>query len=308
MSIQFGNYKQAIAKLLLPLTGKMASRLCVQQKKFIDETLKTIFNTTISNPVLKGSLLRRDLFDIKIAVMDGMQTDASRIEIEMCPYYVIWSKFFKKAKHAGLGNPSAVLDPLQVKKFTELYEKKMGIIKDDASLALWAMLSNIPATTFKGLITLAHFRKWMSEEESQQWLGPITSLILKDKKLKVIPEEIKWLPKLKVLCLSGNEIQSFPEDFLMGKLFHPTESHLEEIYFDRNQIQAIPNYIYSLPKIKDVFLQDNQIQTLPHDIVSGETNLRFFLHNNPLPNIPPQKDEPNAVNRRVMRPVASIYH
>lgn len=279
--VQFGIHKQVVARLLLPMIGRMASRICKEQRSFIDVTLEKIFINLLENWELEESHLVKDLKELKNKVESEKVSSPNRMKINS--YYMTWAKFFKRALHAGIGNPYIVLDQTQVKNFARLYDKKIDkLYKDHATRMLWDELSEkhrIDCIEFKQIDSVEKCRLWMSEENNERWFRNIQSLNLSNRYLRVIPEEIKLLTGLKRLNLSGNQIKSIPEQF-------EEMSNLEDLYFNRNQIQSVPVFIQGLPRLENLFLQYNQIQSVPDVIIIGDPHLKLFLHGNPNLSIP----------------------
>jgi hypothetical protein len=107
----------------------------------------------------------------------------------------------------------------------------------------------------------------------------MTTLVLYDNDIAVIPDAIGALTNLKYLSLLGNKIASLPAS--IGRL-----TALETLNLNRNILTAVPASIGSLATLTTLSLGNNRIATLP-DWIGGMTALTTLaLYDNQLAGLP----------------------
>ena len=106
-----------------------------------------------------------------------------------------------------------------------------------------------------------------------------TSVTIKDKNLTRIPEFVFSMPGLKVLDLSGNQIESIPEK--IGAL-----KNLRELTMNANKLRSLPSSIGSLAKLERLSLYNNELTALPSSMEKLKNLAGLFLSNNKLTSIP----------------------
>ena len=105
--------------------------------------------------------------------------------------------------------------------------------------------------------TPSEIRSWFASEDSQRHLSQVETLDLSNKRLKIIPFEIRHLRYLYNINLSKNELTYLPEAFsliLRG---------LESLNLSNNQLTTLPSNLNILQDLKSLDLSHNQLTTLP---------------------------------------------
>lgn len=106
-----------------------------------------------------------------------------------------------------------------------------------------------------------------------------TSVTIKNKNLTRIPEFVFNMPRLKVLDLSGNQIESIPEK--IGAL-----KNLQELAMESNALRSLPSSIGSLAKLERLSLYNNELTTLPSSVGNLKSLRTLLLTNNKMTSIP----------------------
>jgi Leucine-rich repeat (LRR) protein len=102
-----------------------------------------------------------------------------------------------------------------------------------------------------------------------------TKLILHDRKLITLPNEIGNLNYLKVLYLTKNQLKELPKE--IGNLIN-----LKELHLNSNKLITIPKEIGNLINLEVLALQSNPLTFLPNEIVNLKShafqiNIHFVL-------------------------------
>ena len=98
-------------------------------------------------------------------------------------------------------------------------------------------------------------------------------LFLNNMGISQIPEEVFSLSQLKVLDLSGNDIDFLPAS--INKL-----STLRELFLTNNKLKEIPVEITELSRLEDLHLTNNELESLPENIEKLRSLRRLFLTKN----------------------------
>lgn len=106
-----------------------------------------------------------------------------------------------------------------------------------------------------------------------------TTVMIRDKNLTRIPEFVFNMPGLKVLDLSGNQIESIPEK--IGAL-----KNLKELTMNYNALRSLPSSIGSLTKLERLSLYNNKLTTLPSSMEKLKNLTNLFMMDNKLTSIP----------------------
>lgn len=125
-------------------------------------------------------------------------------------------------------------------------------------------------------------------------------MILKDRKLTKIPENINDFKNLKNLLIEDNQIQEInPKNFIYLPLLEDlTLKHnkiktidglanielpnLQNLRLSKNQIETIdPNVFLKFPKLSELKLNDNYLKTLPRTILGLKHLSEIYIQGNP---------------------------
>lgn len=110
---------------------------------------------------------------------------------------------------------------------------------DHSLITLWEVLRNtLQLDDSTEMFSPNDIRSWMNDPSNQARLETIKELNLSNKRLKYIPEEIRFMPNIKTLDLSFNRIQWIPKE--VDEL-----SQLEVFNFEEN---SRLNDLRELPK------------------------------------------------------------
>lgn|GEM_PF-1998692 len=163
----------------------------------------------------------------------------------------------------------------------EAMQKVVQENRDHATKVLWKMISH--ALPFEGPppATLEEIRSFMEDQNNQEHLGSIHKLKLNRLKLKVIPQEIKYLAGLRTLDLRHNEISAISPGLLYLK-------ELRELWLAINNIKVIPPGIRHFTQLEVLDLHQNQIRIIPSDIRFLIRLKQLYLSNNLIEKIPPE--------------------
>ena len=92
----------------------------------------------------------------------------------------------------------------------------------------------------------------------------------------MVPAPLLQLPSLVTLHLSNNEITEFPSQ----RKFDIDCKWMEDIQINHNKLQAIPDYIFSLPKLRNLNAANNHLKQLPANMWHAESlNILNLSHN-----------------------------
>ena len=119
-----------------------------------------------------------------------------------------------------------------------------------------------------------------------------TSVTIKNKNLTRIPEFVFNMPGLKVLDLTGNQIESIPEK--IGAL-----KNLRELALDSNTLRSLPSSIGSLAKLEHLSLYNNELTTLPSSMGNLKNLRTLLLTNNKLTSIPALPNNLSTLDVRI---------
>lgn len=102
-------------------------------------------------------------------------------------------------------------------------------------------------------------------------------IILENKDLNEIPNEVFKALSTQVLALNHNNISVIPQEILNLK-------YIVELSLDNNNINYFPIVLTKLPKLKRLYLANNQIKNIPTEILKKITGLeQLGLEGNPIP-------------------------
>jgi Leucine-rich repeat (LRR) protein len=101
---------------------------------------------------------------------------------------------------------------------------------------------------------------------------------MRNNRIRVIPSDIGRLTQLKVLVLSGNQIQRLPE-----KLF---ELPLVEVYLAHNQFTELPSRIHHWTSVSLLDISHNQLTQVPQSLESLPKLRKLNLSHNDLSELP----------------------
>lgn len=110
--------------------------------------------------------------------------------------------------------------------------------------------------------------------------GKITTLRLKSKYLKTIPEEVFTLDSLEVLNLANNNLENIPKSII--KL-----SKLQRIYISSNKFLYFPTILLKLKSLKFIDIHNNSLKKIPVSINDLQNLERLELDSNDIRNLPP---------------------
>ncbi|MFN0214103.1 MAG: leucine-rich repeat domain-containing protein [Saprospiraceae bacterium] len=143
--------------------------------------------------------------------------------------------------------------------------------------------------------------------ELNQLSSKITALDLRRKKLAEIPDTVLKSTPLKILLLSGNQLQTLPAQIgelkslhslnLSGNLLQSLPAQIGELKslqsldLYENLLQSLPAQIGELKSLHSLGLSWNQLQTLPAQIVELKSLQSLDLRNNQLQALPVQIGE-----------------
>jgi hypothetical protein len=111
-------------------------------------------------------------------------------------------------------------------------------------------------------------------EKNPNLFAKAESLILSDKQLESLPEEIKYFKNIEKLDLRKNLLHDLPKDF--GNLF----KKLREIDLSDNQLTSLPNSFQYLSNLESAVLSNNKFTMIPELIYNlSSLKLLDFSHN-----------------------------
>jgi len=110
-------------------------------------------------------------------------------------------------------------------------------------------------------------------------LQMLEELNLSGNNLTEFPSFILDLPRLKVLHLAENQIQSVPAD--IGRL-----NQLERLYLGKNCLREIPRQIESISGLRVLSLANNHLQSVPVEIGNLNSLVSLQLHQNKINYLP----------------------
>ncbi len=103
------------------------------------------------------------------------------------------------------------------------------------------------------------FKVYKNVKRALKNKSEVVVLDISNKRMISLPENIGELQALKVLKLSGNKIQSFPESFWQL-------NKLEVLNISNNSLLELPENIGSLKGLKKLYLSRNHISSIPHSV------------------------------------------
>lgn len=155
--------------------------------------------------------------------------------------------------------------PEQLRHLTQLKSLTFDKSRDGLTAPHWKLSKNESR--------IKEIPDWISE------LHNLEELSLVGNNIRVVPEAITKLTKLRKLYLSRNHIMSFHRD--MDRLIA-----LEVLWLDGNYLQQIPDFVYQLRRLQQLNLCDNQIDFVASDI-SNLTELECLeISHNHLSDLP----------------------
>lgn len=110
-------------------------------------------------------------------------------------------------------------------------------------------------------------------------LPKLEILLLGDNQLQSIPTEVFQLDQLKTLDLSVNDLHNLPSE--IWGLYH-----LESLFLHFNNLRTISEAVARLENLKTLDLSDNQIETLPTSLFSLQRLQSLDLSSNQLLQLP----------------------
>ncbi|MHA1989891.1 MAG: leucine-rich repeat domain-containing protein [Candidatus Hodarchaeales archaeon] len=160
------------------------------------------------------------------------------------------------------------LEPIEIPDYHGTY-----LIKDDRNaLEELEFILKHPIPKVIGKISMTKFG---FIEKNYQIIG----LLLSNKGLSQIPNQIIKFKNLKILDVSGNNLSEFPE--VICKL-----KNLEALSMQFNHLYNVPEKIENLQSLKDLSLDCNHLKTLPDNIGSLKKLIRLTAGNNKITDIP----------------------
>ena len=114
------------------------------------------------------------------------------------------------------------------------------------------------------------------EEYNLSLMSYLISLRFSNNKFNLIPRSLYQLSNLKLLDMSGNNIQEIDGDLLKGL------SSLVELDLSKNKLKSIPNSIQFLVFLEVLKLSNNQILEIPEELGSLTRLKKLFLNENAL--------------------------
>ncbi|WP_045113214.1 leucine-rich repeat domain-containing protein [Microscilla marina] len=115
--------------------------------------------------------------------------------------------------------------------------------------------------------------------EKIQELIHLEILEITSSSIEIIPNELKYLEKLKTLNLGNNLISKFPEP-ITGL------NNLQELILTRNNLSKIPKSISKLKHLQIIQLNNNEFQIFPEEILNLENLQQLGLMKNNIQEIP----------------------
>jgi len=103
-------------------------------------------------------------------------------------------------------------------------------------------------------------------------------LELADTRITKIPSDIRNIPLLDYLGLSGNRIT----DFSGVKNF----TRLTKLMIDNNRLTSVPREILEIPRLQELILTDNQLTQLPDELIQLTSLQKLNVDNNQLTTLP----------------------
>lgn len=109
----------------------------------------------------------------------------------------------------------------------------------------------------------------------------LENIILSFNHLKEVPKEIGYFKNLKELQLAENEITSEQIHPSIGSL-----QKLELISFYKNDLDALPPFLFGLNSLKEFDINYNRVERIPSDIINLTQLERLFLSYNRILDLP----------------------
>jgi Leucine-rich repeat (LRR) protein len=175
--------------------------------------------------------------------------------------------------------------------------------EDKALLVLWEAISSQLGAAAPVLEVPERITDWLKDPENKHQLTKIKQLILQNKKIWVIPPEIRFLPQLEVLYLGFNKISVIPDEIgscTQLQTLHLGSNRISNISpeikrcsqlsclnLNWNQISLFQPEICSLLKLNFLQLDDNKIESIPPEIMSCTQLVALVLCRNKIKSIPP---------------------
>lgn len=145
----------------------------------------------------------------------------------------------------------------------------------------------------------------LSIEEALERPEKVTHLILKNQGLDQFPEEIKHFSQLIYLDLSGNDIQTFPEDWefnpilseinlrnnigLMSSSFFEFAKNmiqLEIVNLENCNMYQVSSRISLIKSVRELIISGNKLKTIPQELEMLPKLEKLILSNNEIEDIP----------------------
>jgi hypothetical protein len=137
--------------------------------------------------------------------------------------------------------------------------------KDQALLCAWRGIAAsfgqlaIPPPTLPLSTIACNIREWMQDVSNKQYLDNVRYLNLGQMRLKLIPEEVRLLPRLEHVIATANQIDEIPH--WIGEL-----TKLRKLILSMNQIKEIPPEIERCQQLEVIDLETNNIREIPIEI------------------------------------------
>ena len=141
----------------------------------------------------------------------------------------------------------------------------------------WQNLKVLTTVEQSWLVTAAKFmNQKITILNTRLPLYAITRVDVSNNSLIMVPAPLLQLPSLVTLHLSNNEITEFPSQ----RKFDIDCKWMEDIQINHNKLQAIPDYIFSLPKLRNLNAANNHLKQLPANMWHAESlNILNLSHN-----------------------------
>eukprot|EP00948_MAST-09A_sp_MAST-9A-sp1_P002177 g2177.t1 len=127
---------------------------------------------------------------------------------------------------------------------------------------------------------LLHWHNLETLPEKLYKLVDIEEIRMTGQLLKSVPIEFQNFEKLRIMKLSGNQIQSIPEE-----IFRHTPL-LEELSLQENEIRALPLSITYLRKLRCLRLSNNKLKALPKHIGRLTNMSQLIVNDNMIEDLP----------------------
>ena len=162
---------------------------------------------------------------------------------------------------------------------TDDYDVMITIAEDPAIIQRAALIALDEANPENSLAwnTSSDISTW--DEVTVNEDGLITELDLGNRKITILPDEIKNLSSLEYLDVSFNQLTALPEGI-------SSLSSLKWLYAYNNQLTSLPENIGNLTSLVDLYISDNQLESLPKSLGNLSSLERIAAFNNQLTSLP----------------------